>query len=112
MAKNQIIITKKGDLEKFGYYLTEPKASVRREALAKAVKAYGYLSVMRKVNALAVLHRGVDEKYAKRAESDKNWLKKTYGKNSSSNPRSSSKKRGKKKKNVKKKGKKRSKKRR
>lgn len=76
---NGIIITVRGDLTRLGYRLKERSAKKRRQALKKAVRKYGYANVVRKVNALAVLMKNTHPTYAKRARSDVEWLKKTYG---------------------------------
>lgn len=68
---------KKGTLTKYGYHLKE-SATTRHAALDKAVKKYGKLTVFRKVNALAVLQKNTNPKYASVARSDKSYLRKKF----------------------------------
>lgn len=69
----------KGLLTKLGYVnvhdLSEAK---RRAALKKAVSAYGSLSTWKKINVLSIFakkHKNMKAIY----ESDKDWIKRTYG---------------------------------
>jgi len=68
---------KKGELKAMGYDATA-SASVRHAAIAKAVGAYGRLSTLRKLNAIAVLNKRTSPARAKTFKSDRNWVKKTY----------------------------------
>jgi len=68
---------KKGDLKDKGYDATA-SASVRHAAIAKAVGAYGRLSTLRKLNAIAVLNKNTSPTRAKTFKTDRNWVKKTY----------------------------------
>ena len=68
---------KKGLLTKYGYHLNSP-VSKRHSALDKAVKAYGKTSTLRKVNALSILQKNTDPKYASTAKSDVRYLEKKY----------------------------------
>lgn len=68
---------KKGELKATGYDATA-SASVRHAAIAKAVGAYGRLSTLRKLNAVAVLNTRTSPTRAKTFKSDRNWVKKTY----------------------------------
>jgi hypothetical protein len=68
---------KKGDLTSKGYSATDP-ASQRHAALAQAVGAYGRLSTLRKLNAIAVLNKTTSPSRAKTFKTDRNWVKKTY----------------------------------
>ena len=49
-------ILKKGSLTKFGYSTHEPE-NTRRSALRKALKVYGYSSLIKKLNAVKLLTR-------------------------------------------------------
>jgi len=68
---------KKGDLTSKGYDATA-SASVRHAAIAKAVGAYGRLSTLRKLNAIAVLNKNTSPTRAKTFRTDRDWVKKTY----------------------------------
>jgi len=68
---------KKGDLKEKGYEATS-SATVRHAAIAKAVGAYGRLSTLRKLNAIAVLNKNTSPTRAKTFKADRNWVKKTY----------------------------------
>lgn len=68
---------KKGELTATGYDATA-SASERHAAIAKAVGAYGRLSTLRKLNAVAVLTKRTSPTRAKTFKADRNWVKKTY----------------------------------
>ena len=68
---------KKGDLKQAGYDHTDP-AHERHMALIKAVSEYGHLSVLRKLNAIAVLNKNVSPTRAKIYRTDRDWIKKIY----------------------------------
>jgi hypothetical protein len=68
---------KEGELVSKGYKATG-KTSTRRRALAKAVRAYGRLSTLRKLNAVAVLTKRRSPARSKTFKTDRNWVKKTY----------------------------------
>ena len=68
---------KKGDLTSKGYAAAD-SASKRHAALAQAVGAYGRLSTLRKLNAIAVLNKTTSPTRAKTFKTDRNWVKKTY----------------------------------
>lgn len=68
---------KKGDLKDAGYDHTDP-AHERHMALIKAVSEYGPLSVLRKLNAIAVLNKNVAPSRASVYLTDRNWIKKIY----------------------------------
>ena len=68
---------KKGELKAKGYDATS-SATVRHAAIAKAVGAYGRLSTLRKLNAVAVLNKNTSPTRAKTFRADRNWVKKTY----------------------------------
>jgi hypothetical protein len=68
---------KQGDLKTFGYDHTNP-AHERHMSLIKAVSEYGHLSVLRKLNAIAVLNKNVAPSRASVYLTDRNWIKKIY----------------------------------
>ncbi len=75
-GKGPKLITIKGDdsLKKYGYSLKIP-ASRRHTALNKAMKAYGYGTTVKKVNALSILLKNTSPTYAARAKSDVKYMK-------------------------------------
>ena len=75
--RNVIGPLKKGELVSKGYKTTN-KASTRRRALAKAVRSYGKLSTLRKLNAVAVLTKRRSPARSSTFKKDRNWVKKTY----------------------------------
>jgi len=76
-SRNVIGKLRKGTLSKHGYTSNATAAS-RHTALAKAVRAYGALSVFRKLNAVAVLTKNTSPLKSKRFVADRNWVKRTY----------------------------------
>jgi hypothetical protein len=68
---------KTGDLASKGYSATD-SASQRHAAIAQAVGAYGRLSTLRKLNAIAVLNKTTSPSRAKTFKTDRDWVKKTY----------------------------------
>jgi hypothetical protein len=69
----------KHDLDKFGYiHVKITSASVRHAALAKAVKAYGALSVFRKLNAIAVYTRRTAPASSRIFLADRNHVRSKY----------------------------------
>ncbi len=70
---------KKGLLAKFGYSdITNKSDQVRHASLNKAVKAYGPLSVFRKLNAAYVYTKNTSPASSKIFLKDRDWIKKTY----------------------------------
>jgi hypothetical protein len=55
---------KKGSLTKYGYHLSET-ASVRHAALKKAYKAYGYSTLIKKLNAVRVYNKSRPSVFSK-----------------------------------------------
>jgi chromosome segregation and condensation protein ScpB len=76
-SKNIIGPLKEGELVSKGYKATSGRIT-RRRALAKAVRAYGRLSTLRKLNAIAVLTKRRSPGRSKTFKTDRNWVKKTY----------------------------------
>lgn len=72
----KLFTLKKGDLSKFGYSLKATEAS-RHRTLGKARKHFSYATLIRKLNALAILHKNTHPRYASRARSDMEYLRST-----------------------------------
>jgi hypothetical protein len=71
---------RQGDLTKFGYgAVTTMSAGARHLALAKAVRAYGVLSVFRKLNAVYVYTRRSSPASSRIFKADRDWVKEHYG---------------------------------
>ena len=67
------------DLDKFGYMnVKSTSATERHAALAKAVKAYGALSVFRKLNAIAVYTRRTAPASSRIFLADRNHVRSKY----------------------------------
>ena len=73
----KLILVEKGKLSKYGYSTALP-AEKRREALKKAVKAYGALSVFRKLQAMVIVRKRTQLKARKVFESDRDWVRENY----------------------------------
>lgn len=71
------IVMKKGELKSLGYEIHE-SAAERRDALNKAVKKYGALSVFRKVNLLATLQKNTSPANARKFKADASWIEKNH----------------------------------
>jgi len=67
----------KGELTELGYSVKNT-SDMRRKALSKAVRKYGAVPVMRKLNLIAVYNRNMYPKYSKIYNSDKKWVRRTY----------------------------------
>lgn len=67
----------KCSLSKYGYS-TKVKLVERREALKKAVKAYGHEKVWKKLNLVGILNKNRSPSTSRVFVADKNWLKRTY----------------------------------
>jgi hypothetical protein len=71
---------RKGDLARFGYTaVTEMTQGRRHLALAAAVRAYGSLTVWRKLNAVYVYTRNTSPKSSAVFKADRDWINATYG---------------------------------
>lgn len=66
-----------GELGKFGYS-THIAQKTRRNALRKAVGAYGPLSVFRKLNAVGTLTKRTSKQSSHKFIKDRNWIRKNY----------------------------------
>lgn len=75
--RNLIGPLKKGLMKKVGYSVTA-KASTRRRAVDKAVKKYGKLSTLRKLNAVAVYTRRTSPVKSRKFKSDVKYVQKKY----------------------------------
>lgn len=69
---------RRGELRKYGYIYRNP-ALERKEALRKAVKAYGVLGVYRKLDAVAKLAKRTAPKASKIFKDDRDWVRKRFG---------------------------------
>ena len=67
----------KCSLSKYGYS-SKVKLVERREALKKAVKAYGHEKVWKKLNLVGILNKNRSPATSRVFVADKNWLKRTY----------------------------------
>jgi len=72
----KLFTVKKGGLTKYGYRLDNSK-QVRHQALGKARNHMPYARLIRKLNAIRILHKNTNPTYAKKLKQDMEWLKKT-----------------------------------
>jgi hypothetical protein len=73
--KNRIGTLKKGLLAKYGYHsVTTLSLEERHKALRKAMKAYGPLSVSRKLNAVYVYNRKSNPVVGRIFKADRDWV--------------------------------------
>lgn len=71
----------KGALTKFGYEnIKNLSVEKRRRALKKAVKEYGYLPVIKKLNSVYVLTRSTNPRLAAKFKKDQEYVSKEYNK--------------------------------
>ena len=71
---------RKGDLTRFGYdHVVSLSPLKRKIALAKAVRAYGSLTVWRKLNALYVYTKNTAPESSALFDEDRNWVREKYG---------------------------------
>ena len=74
--KSRIGTLKKGLLIKFGYQnVTQLSEQQRHEALKKAIRAYGALSVFRKLNAVYVYNRKTNPSHSRIFKTDRDWVR-------------------------------------
>lgn len=73
----KLFTLKKGDLTKYGYHLKSNKET-RHKSLNKAKKHISYASLIRKLNALSILHKNTNPVYASKARSDMKYLREMY----------------------------------
>ena len=70
---------KKGLLIKFGYQnVTQLSQQQRHEALQKAIRAYGALSVFRKLNAVYVYNRKTNPSHSRIFKTDRDWVRQQF----------------------------------
>jgi hypothetical protein len=70
----------KGELAAYGYEnVTSMSTDARHAALRKAIRAFGALTVWRKLNAVHVYTRALAPASSKTFKSDMNWIKETFG---------------------------------
>lgn len=69
---------KRGELSKFGYKILIAEGE-RRIALERAIEEYGYATLIRKLNALAVLNKNRNPEITRRLKRDMAFLKKYRG---------------------------------
>ena len=72
-----IPIVEKGSLTRYGYSIKK-SAEARRNAIAKAVKKYGALSVFRKLSAQVRLRKRTQTQAREIFESDANWVRNQF----------------------------------
>ena len=78
LRSNQVIPKlRKGTLTKYGYTIKK-KAGERHNALDKAIKAYGYSTVIKKLNAVRTLTKNTFQKNAEVYSKDMKYLQKKY----------------------------------
>jgi hypothetical protein len=75
--KNLIGPLKKGLMTRMGYSVAA-KAKTRRRAVDRAVKKYGKLSTLRKLNAVAVYTRRTSPVKSRKFKSDVKYVQKKY----------------------------------
>ena len=69
-----------GDLERFGYTNVTALSSSRRHlALARAIRAYGSLTVWRKLNAVYVYTKRTSPASSRIFKADRDWVNASYG---------------------------------
>lgn len=71
---------RKGDLRQFGYDNVINMSEARRHlALAAAVRAYGALTVWRKINAVFIYTKNTSPASSRVFKADRDWIKSRYG---------------------------------
>ena len=71
---------REGELARFGYKGVKTlSVVVRRQALAQAVRAYGSLTVWRKLNALMIYTRRTSPATSAAVKADMDWIRGMYG---------------------------------
>jgi Family of unknown function (DUF5771) len=74
-------IKHKGSLRRLGYKEHE-SAEKRRRALRKAVNRYGLKKTEAKLTAVQVLSENTNPEFSRTLQSDKNWLRANYSRES------------------------------
>jgi hypothetical protein len=75
MPKRVLPKLKTGSLTKYGYHIHDTK-SIRHKALKKALKAYGFATLIRKLNAVRVLSRNTAPLNSKKYTDDIKYIEK------------------------------------
>ena len=71
---------RKGNLKRFGYTNVTTMSVARRHlALAAAVKAYGALTIWRKLNAVYIYTRRTSPQSSAVFKADRDWIKSHFG---------------------------------
>jgi hypothetical protein len=79
--KNLIGPLANGDLTKFGYQNVKSMTKEKRHrSLTKAIRSHGYLPIIRKLNAIAVLSKNRDKVGSALFKEDQQWLSGLYKK--------------------------------
>ena len=69
----KLFTLKKGELSKYGYSLKKNK-NLRQKSLKKSMNKFGRNTLIRKLNALHVLHKNTNPSYSRKARSDMKWV--------------------------------------
>jgi len=70
---------KKGDLTKYDYKnVKKLSAKVRHNALKRAVRVYGPLTLFRKLNAVYIYNKNTNKTVSRIFKRDRDWVKKTF----------------------------------
>jgi hypothetical protein len=74
---NFITLSHEGSLTDLGYdvYASEDD---KRRALKRAIKAYGHLAVIRRLNAVSVLNKNREPALSKKFARDRDWVSAKY----------------------------------
>ena len=75
MPKRVLPKLKTGSLTKYGYHIHDTK-SIRHKALKKALEAYGFATLIRKLNAVRVLSRNTAPLNSKKYTDDIKYIEK------------------------------------
>lgn len=73
----KMILVEKGKLSKYGYSIKKSEGT-RREALKRAIKRYGALSVFRKLQAMVIVRKRTQPKAREIFEADRDWVRENY----------------------------------
>ena len=78
-GKGRVVIgsLKSGELKKYGYSL-KSRATRRHLALKRSVKAYGRGTLIKKLNALRVLHKNTHPVYSNKAHNDVKYVQRNF----------------------------------
>lgn len=73
------VVLKKGGLSKFGYHSLDP-IRTRHAALMRAVKAEGFLPIIKRLTVISTFDRYRSPRYARIFKKDQEWLSKLHEK--------------------------------